>query len=207
MTALLNASASASQATELSLLVELEARWENLRGHRSVNGGKEETTHLQQKQKAYEAFHDKLAAYNKTFKPEHVPERLLNTPVRLGEWCRKMRDLLARSAQSPKTPYPVHLFEKAYRSADRIADVLHKDHAPVPPRRAAQRRRFASSDCWPTGATAYRLSKAQWVADREPAHASSNLAVKCRSTSGASTIRKPRRRSRSRKISEAASRT
>jgi hypothetical protein len=130
MTALLNASASASQATELSLLVELEARWENLRGNRSANGGKEETTQLQQKQKAYEAFHDKLSAYNKNFEPEHVPERLLNTPLRLSEWCRKMRDLFARSAQSPKTPYPVHLFEKAYRSADRIADLLHKDHAP-----------------------------------------------------------------------------
>jgi hypothetical protein len=121
--------ASRSQPTELSLLVELEARWENLRGNRVATPGKEETTHLQQKQKAYEAFHDKLSAYNKMFKPEHVPERLLNTPLRLCEWCRKMRDLFTRSEQNGKTPYPTHLLEKAYRSADRIADVLHKDHA------------------------------------------------------------------------------
>jgi hypothetical protein len=126
MTALLNA--SRSQSTELSLLVELEARWENLRGNKTPNPGKEETTHLQQKQKAYEAFHDKLSAYNKAFKPEHVPERLLNTPLRLCEWCRKMRDLFTRSEQNGKTPYPAHLLEKAYRSADRIADVLHKGH-------------------------------------------------------------------------------
>jgi hypothetical protein len=116
-----------SQPTELSQLVELEARWENLRGNRVVNSGREETTHLQQKQKAYEAFHDKLSAYNKKFKPEHVPERLLNTALRLAEWCRKMRDLFTRSEQGTKTPYPTHLIEKAYRSADRIADVMKKD--------------------------------------------------------------------------------
>jgi hypothetical protein len=127
MSALLNA--TRSQPTELSLLVELEARWENLRGNRVATPGKEETTHLQQKQKAYEAFHDKLSAYNKTFKPEHVPERLLNTPLRLCEWCRKMRGLFARSEQNGKMMYPTHLMEKAYRSADRIAVVLHKDNA------------------------------------------------------------------------------
>src|SRR4051794_20850496 len=104
-----HSNAPAAQPVELSLLVDLEARWENLRGNRIVNTGREDTTHLQQKQKAYEAFHDKLSAYNKTFKPEHVPERLLNTPVRLGDWCRKMRDLLARLEQVPKAPYPAHL--------------------------------------------------------------------------------------------------
>jgi hypothetical protein len=131
---------SRSQPAELSSLVELEARWENLRGNRVVNMGKEETTHLQQKQKAYEAFHDKLSAYNKMFKPEHVPERLLNTSVRLCEWCRKMRDLFARSEQDAKTPYPTHLLEKAYRSADRIADLLHKERAarPTPTGNAAE---------------------------------------------------------------------
>jgi hypothetical protein len=121
-----------AQPTELSLLVDLEARWENLRGNRAVNSGREETTHLQQKQKAYEAFHDKLAAYNKTFKPEHVPERLLNTPTRLGEWCRKMSDLLTRSEAIAKGRYPTHLLEKAYRSAEHVADRLHKERAVRP---------------------------------------------------------------------------
>src|SRR6478672_10109713 len=130
MSALL--SSSAAQPAELSLLMDLEARWENLRGNRIGNAGKEDTAHLQQKQRAYEAFHDKLTAYNKTFKPEHVPERLLNTAVRLGEWCRKMRDVLARLEQVPKVPYPGHLMEKAYRSADHVADRMQKERAVRP---------------------------------------------------------------------------
>ena len=122
-----------TQPAELSLLVDLEARWENLRGNRVVNIGKEDTaTHLQQRQKAYEAFHSKLATYNKTFKPAHVPELLLNTPQRLGGWCRGMRDLLARLEQSAKMPYPTHLMEKAYRSAERVSGRLHKDLAQRP---------------------------------------------------------------------------
>jgi hypothetical protein len=124
--------ASPAQPTELSLLVDLEARWENLRVNRAVNTGREDTAQLQQKQKAYEAFHDKLAAYNKAFKPEHVPERLLNTPVRLGEWCRKMSELLARSEEIAKGRYPTHLMEKAYRSAEHVADRLHKERAARP---------------------------------------------------------------------------
>ena len=131
MSALLNA--PAAQPAELSLLVDLEARWENLRVNRAVNAGKEDTvTHLHQKQKAYEAFHNKLAAYNKTFKPAHVAELLLNTPQRLGEWCRKMRDLYGRLEQSSSVRYPAHLMEKAYRAADRVAERLQKGHIERP---------------------------------------------------------------------------
>lgn len=124
---------SSAQPVELTLLVDLEARWENLRGNRAVNAGKGDTAvHLQQRQKAYEAFHGKLAAYNKTFKPAHVPELLLNTPQRLGEWCGKMRDLLARMDASARVPYPTHLLEKAYRSAAYVADRLKKEHPARP---------------------------------------------------------------------------
>src|SRR5579871_5391690 len=74
-----------SQATELALLVELEARWENLRTNRLPSPEVPPTTQdLHGKQKAYEAFRLKLAAYNKRYTPAHVPELLLNTPTRLG---------------------------------------------------------------------------------------------------------------------------
>ena len=107
MSALLNA--RITQSAELSLLVDLEAHWENLRVNRVANAGKDETvTHLQRRQKAYDAFHRKLAVYNKSFKPAHVPARLLITPNQICKWCRTMCELFARLEQDAGVPYPAH---------------------------------------------------------------------------------------------------
>jgi hypothetical protein len=114
-----------AQAAELSLLVDLEARWENLR---KVNLG-QSLQDLQARQKAYDAFHAKLVAYNRRYTPTHVPELLLNTPVRLALWCRKMRDLYRQVEHIPQGHCPVHLLEKAYRCADHLATRLHTDPA------------------------------------------------------------------------------
>jgi hypothetical protein len=117
-----------SQAAELSLLVDLEARWENLRkvtlGHSLQD--------LQARQKAYDAFHAKLVAYNRRYTPTHVPELLLNTPLRLALWCRKMRDLYRQVEQLPQGHCPVHLLEKAYRCADHMATRLPTNPASRP---------------------------------------------------------------------------
>jgi len=116
------------QATELSLLVDLEARWENLRkapaGEQDAGSGPQD---LSGKQKAYEAFRGKLMAYNNRYTPAHVPELLLNTPSRLGKWCRAMRDLYLQVEHDPRGHCPVHLLEKAYRWADRVGARLNKD--------------------------------------------------------------------------------
>src|SRR5262245_7622864 len=110
-----------AQAAELSLLVDLEAHWENLReapppppGDRSV------LRDLQGKQNAYDALRGKLLAYNKRYQPRHVLGRLLNTPARLGMWCRAMRDLYRRVEHDPRGHCPAHLLEMAYRWADRV---------------------------------------------------------------------------------------
>jgi hypothetical protein len=117
-----------AQAAELALLVELEARWENLRTNASpVPEVRLTSQALNGKQKAYEAFRAKLAGYNKRYAPVHVPELLLNTPARLGIWCRTMRGLYLRVEGDLQGPCPVHLLEKAYRWADRIAGKLSKD--------------------------------------------------------------------------------
>ena len=117
-----------AQATELSLLVELEARWENLRKAlpREPAAGSVTQT-LLGVQRAYDAFHGKLVAYNKRFTPAHVPELLLNTPFRLALWCRVMRALYLRVEHDPQIQCPVHLLEKAYRWADRLAEKGNKD--------------------------------------------------------------------------------
>ena len=127
MTEASDANLECTQATLLSLLVDLEARWENLRllPSRAREVGSS-TEALQGRQKAYETFRGKLAAYNKQHTPAHVPELLLNTGSRLGAWCRRMRDLYARVEHDPRVPCPVDLLEKAYRWADRVAARLNK---------------------------------------------------------------------------------
>jgi hypothetical protein len=124
-----------AQAAELALLVDLEARWENLRSSPSRPAEASTIRDLNSKQKAYEAFRAKLAAYNKRYTPAHVPELLLNTPARLGTWCRRMRDLYLRAERHPQTHCPAHLLEKASRWADRVADRLNRSRPahPAPP--------------------------------------------------------------------------
>jgi hypothetical protein len=117
-----------AQAAELALLVDLEARWENLRNTPARDPGVSPTMQdLHGKQKAYEVFRAKLAAYNKRYTPPHVPELLLNTASRLGTWCRRMRDLYVQVEPNPAGHCPVHLLEKAYRCADRVAVRMGKE--------------------------------------------------------------------------------
>ena len=109
------------QAAELSLLLDLEAAWQNLLLATSAAlEPRAALLDLNGKQKAYETFHIKLVAYNKQYPPGHVPEPSLNSPSRLGVWCRAIRNLCLGVEQSPQRRCPNHLLEKAYRCADRI---------------------------------------------------------------------------------------
>ncbi len=107
-----------AQARELSLLVELEACWENLRKTPGRPAAAYDTRDLAAIQKAYDAFRTKLAAYNRRYTPPHVPERMLNTPVRLAAWCRAMKQLYVHVSDDHRAQCPVHLLEKTYRWAD-----------------------------------------------------------------------------------------
>jgi hypothetical protein len=111
------------QAVELSLLIDLEARWENLRTTSSSSQDPPQTTrNLHDKQKAYEAFSVKLKDYNKIYEPPHIPELLLNTPARLGIWCRAIRKVYVSVEHDPRGHCSLHLMEKAYRWADLVAN-------------------------------------------------------------------------------------
>ena len=116
-----------AQATELALLVDLEARWENLRKtpFQASEAG-DSMQDLHRKQKAYDAFRAQLVAYNKLYMPAHVPELLLNTPSRLGIWCRRMRDLHLVVQHDAACGCPISLVAKAHWWADRIGLRLHK---------------------------------------------------------------------------------
>jgi hypothetical protein len=117
------------QSVELTRLVDLEARWENLRSTSLRPPDALPTTEsLNVMQKAYEAFRVSLAEYNKRYMPAHVPELLLNNPVRLGRWCRAMRNLYMGVEHDPRVHCPHHLLGKAYRWADRVADKKSMEH-------------------------------------------------------------------------------
>jgi hypothetical protein len=117
-----------AQAAELSLLVDLEACWENLRKPTARQDDVVTTMkELSAKQKAYDAFRVRLVAYNKRHPRAHVPELLLNTPTRLGTWCRAMQNLYLQLEHDPQAHCPVHLLEKAYRWADQIGHRLNRD--------------------------------------------------------------------------------
>jgi hypothetical protein len=108
----------ASRSAELAVLLDLEASWENLRASRT-SAGLSTLPELKGNQRAYEVFHAKLVAYNKRYAPPHIAELLLNTPARLGPWCKKVSALFAELDDG--VPFPANLLEKAYRLADGIA--------------------------------------------------------------------------------------
>lgn len=116
-------------AVELSQLIDLESHWENLRNTPRQTHGPLSKEELNDKQKAYQLFHSKLAAYNHRHTAKHIPELLLNTPARLGKWCASMHGLCRKIEPDPKASCPTHLVEKAYRWADKIASRLN--HVPV----------------------------------------------------------------------------
>jgi hypothetical protein len=118
-----------AQAVELAQLVELEARWENLAKVPPPGDARAAVQHLRGKQRAHEAYRARLAAYNARFKPAHLPEVLTNAPVKLGKWCRAMRDLFARVALDPRCACPAQVVERAHRWADRIALVSNREPA------------------------------------------------------------------------------
>lgn len=123
-------SSDGALALEMAELVELEARWENLRVAPRTAAVRATSKDLDRMQRAYESFHAKLVAFNQRYPPGHVPERLLNNPLRLGLWCRQMKDLYLRVEHDPRVAYPVHLLEKAYRCADRIAARMNQAALP-----------------------------------------------------------------------------
>jgi hypothetical protein len=113
---------SAAQAAALAVLLDLEACWENLRAARfGTPHIPSATLDLQAMQRAYAAFRTQLRIYQARFSPTHATELLLNTPARLGTWCRQVRDLHLRAGQASAAHPPIHAVEKAYRWADQLA--------------------------------------------------------------------------------------
>src|SRR5262245_34526271 len=122
------------QAVDLAQVVELEARWENLPHAATQRGVALSVRGLHDKQKAYAAYSARLAAYNGRYREGYFAKPARGTPPRLAAWLQAMRDLCSRVEHDPRCACPVHLVEKAYRWADRVALLLKKDPVErVPP--------------------------------------------------------------------------
>jgi hypothetical protein len=110
-----------AQAAELSQVIDLQARWENMRDDPERVGVGFSTPDLQGRQRAYEMFRARLAAYTARYRAAQVPELTLNTPDRVGAWCRAVRAVFRQAEPGAGSNRPTHAVEKAYRLADRIA--------------------------------------------------------------------------------------
>src|SRR5690349_19143190 len=92
-----------SRGAKLAELIDLEARWENLRATRT-SATPYSLHELQRNQRAYDLFHTRRAAYNRRYTPRHIPELLINTSVRLEHWCQKLSGLFA--TLDDQAPFP-----------------------------------------------------------------------------------------------------
>ena len=109
-----------AQAAELAAVIDSQARWENMRSD-PPHAGDNTSSALQARQKAYDAFRTKLAAYTVKYRAAQVPEPTLNTPERVAVWCRAVRAVLQRAEPAAAGAHPAHVVAKAFRLAERIA--------------------------------------------------------------------------------------
>ena len=79
-----------------------------------------------------EAYRSRRAAYRGRHEA-HESRLSVHSPARLAAWLRVMRDLFARAEGDPRCPCPVHLVEKARRSAERLASRLKVEPPAVTP--------------------------------------------------------------------------
>lgn len=113
---------SPSRAAELTRLLDLKCRWENMRLGASIS-----TAQLHALQKAFDAYRNSLMAYSGGNRNEPIPDLSPSGPNRLRTWCRTLRVILSRSASME---YPANIIEKARIFANKIANRVHTESAP-----------------------------------------------------------------------------
>ena len=114
----------AAQALELVRVMELQAFWENLR--ETVGQKDLPTSHLKDRQRAYEAYRSRLAAYTTKYRTFPLPELTQNSPKWVAQWFRVVKAILQRTADAATNEIPLQLLAKTHRLADRILVRLKK---------------------------------------------------------------------------------
>ena len=106
-----------ARAAELTRVLDLQSRWENMRAE-----GSDSTAQLQSLQKAFEAYRARLAEYTARHRSVQAPDLSPSGPSRLSAWCRAVRAVFRRAADG--CDCPAHVVTKAHRLADRIATLV-----------------------------------------------------------------------------------
>ncbi|MBP3955861.1 hypothetical protein J8F10_11250 [Gemmata sp. G18] len=109
------------QATALTRVLDLQARWENHRDDPAKSASA--TADLQVRQKAFEAFRSAWREFTAEYRTAQLPEPTQNVPDRLAIWCRTLRAVLRRAESGS----PAALVTKVHRLADRIAARVGKE--------------------------------------------------------------------------------
>ncbi len=115
------------QAADLSRLLELLTRWENMRDDPATVEGINAPALLLDRQRAYELYQVHLRTYSTRYKTSQMPAVTTNTPAHIGDWLRAVRAIWRRAESKVGDDTPVHILEKAYRLVDRTADRLKTD--------------------------------------------------------------------------------
>jgi hypothetical protein len=110
-----------AQAVELARLFELHAKWENMRETPAGAATGFSTLDLQERQRAYDSFRTRQAAYTARFRAAPLSEVSLNGPERVGDWARTVRAVLRRAEIEAKDESFPHVVAKAYRLVERVA--------------------------------------------------------------------------------------
>lgn len=113
-----------AQAVELARLIELHAKWENMRETPAGAAAGFSTLDLQERQRAYDAFRARQVAYTTRFRAAPLSEVSLNGPERVGDWARAVRAVLRRAEVEAKDESFPHAVAKAYRLVERVAGRL-----------------------------------------------------------------------------------
>jgi hypothetical protein len=114
-----------AQAADLARVIDLQARWENLRVHPTRPAAEFSVADLHNRQKAYEAFRVRMEAYSARYRAARVAEPTLNTAGRVGAWCRVVAAVFRQAG--PSGECPAEAVAKAYRLADAIAARLERE--------------------------------------------------------------------------------
>lgn len=114
----------ASQAVELLRVLELQAFWENLKENTPTKDVP--TGQLKDRQKAYEAYRSRLAAYTTKYRSFPLPELSQNSPKWVSQWFRVVRAVVRAAVDGPNVELPTHLVTKAHRLGLRVAERLKR---------------------------------------------------------------------------------
>src|SRR5262245_2529218 len=110
-----------AQAAELARVLDLQARWENMRDDTASAHGVNSVSHLQGLQRAFEAFRVRMAEYSARHRSAQIPDLTPSGPDRLGAWCRTVRAVFRRAVGEAGDDCPAHVAATAHRMAARIA--------------------------------------------------------------------------------------